>query len=191
MTDRVYCYPPDFTVLRNKLDIRDGSALDRAERLHVRNRTMQGAPRGDFDLAHLKAIHAHLFQDVYDWAGQTRTVELSKGGHLFQPVRYIDAGMVDVHGRIVAARYLRGFDHDAFAEQAGRIIGDINYVHPFREGNGRAQLQYLKLLADGAGHNLDLTKLDAERWMHASRQAHVGNYGPMSLSIREALSEYQ
>ena len=147
MSDPVYCYPPDFIVLRNKLDIRDPDTLDKAERLHVRNRAEQGIPTGNFDLAHLKAIHGHIFQDVYDWAGQVRTVEISKDGSQFQTVRFIETGMADIHKRIVVARCFRGLGGDEFAKQVGLVMGDVNYVHPFREGNGRTQLQYLKQLA--------------------------------------------
>lgn len=188
MNDRVYCYPPDFSVLRNKLDIRDAATLEQAERLLVQQRMEEGAPRGDFDLVHLKAIHGHLFQDVYDWAGQVRTVEIHKGGSQFQPVPYIETGMADVHKRILAAREFRGLGRDDFAEQAGKIMGDVNYVHPFREGNGRTQLLYLKQLAGKAGLSLDLEKIDREKWMKASREAHAGDYARMSQSIREAVS---
>jgi cell filamentation protein len=188
MSDPVYCYPPDFIVLRNKLDIRDPDTLDKAERLHVRNRAEQGIPTGNFDLAHLKAIHGHLFQDVYDWAGQVRTVEISKDGSQFQTVRFIETGMADIHKRIVVARCFRGLGGDEFAKQVGLVMGDVNYVHPFREGNGRTQLQYLKQLAGEAGHSLDLEKIDRARWMDASRQAQAADYAPMSQSIREALS---
>ena len=80
MSDRDYCYPPDFTVLRNKLGIRNLRTLDAAERLFVTQRLLEAAPEGDFDLAHLKAIHRHLFQDVYEWAGEVRTVEIVKSG---------------------------------------------------------------------------------------------------------------
>ena len=65
MSDRDYCYPPDYTVLRNMLDIRDTSALEEAERELVAQRLLEPVPTGDFDLAHLKAIHHHLFQDIY------------------------------------------------------------------------------------------------------------------------------
>lgn len=69
MTDDVYCYPPDYRVLRNKFDIRDADELDYVEREFAARRMLGGAPSGKFDLAHLKAIHRHLFQDIYDWAG--------------------------------------------------------------------------------------------------------------------------
>jgi len=187
MTDRIYCYPPDFSVLRNKLDIRDAATLDRAERLIVAQRTEEGVPRGNFDLAHLQKIHKHLFQDVYDWAGQLRSVEMNKGGQQFQFTGYIETGMGDVHKRIVDARYFRGLGQDDFAKQAGRIIGDVNYVHPFREGNGRTQLQYLKQLAGRAGHSLELEKIDPSKWIDASRQAHGGQYELMAQSICGAM----
>ena len=78
MSDRDYCYPPDYTALRNRLDIRGAPALEAAERELVALRLPEPVPAGDFDLAHLKAIHRHLFQDVYAWAGSApSTVRMS------------------------------------------------------------------------------------------------------------------
>jgi len=187
MSDPVYCYPPDHRVLRNKLNLRDAAKLDQFERELVAQRTAQGIPSGDFDLAHLRAIHWHLFQDVYDWAGELRTVEIAKGGNQFQFRQYIGTGMADVHRRIVAAGYLRNLSARAFAEKAGEIIGDINYVHPFREGNGRAQALYLEALARQAGHPLDLTRLVRESWMEASKASYAGRYSPFADCIHAAL----
>lgn len=188
MSDSVYCYPPDFTVLKNQFGIRDAALLARAERNAVQARIEQGSPGGDFDMAHLRAIHRHLFQDIYDWAGEVRTVEISKGEETFQFRRFIETGMADVHKRLVEANYLQGLEVAEFARRAGEIIGDVNYVHPFREGNGRTQLQYLKQLAHRAGHGLDLTRLAPARWLEASRQAHLGRYGPMSSCIEAAIA---
>jgi hypothetical protein len=77
MSDDPYVYPGT-SILKNRLGIRKLSELDRVERQFVRERIMEGIPRGDFDLKHLQAVHHHLFQDVYEWAGQIRTVEISK-----------------------------------------------------------------------------------------------------------------
>lgn len=187
MSDPVYCYPPDHLVLRNKLNLRDAGQLDFFEREMVAQRAAEGIPSGTFDLAHLRAIHRHLFQDVYDWAGELRTVEIAKGGNQFQFRQYIGTGMADVHGRIVAAGYLKGLSARAFADKAGEIIGDINYVHPFREGNGRTQALYLEALARQAGHSIDLTRLVRESWMEASKAAHTGRYGPFADCIQAAL----
>lgn len=187
MSDRHYCYPPDFAVLRNKLDIRDSPTLDAAERLFVAQRLLEPVPAGDFDLAHLKAIHRHLFQDVYEWAGEVRTVEIAKDGDRFQARRFIETGMADVHRRVVEAGYFLGNGPEAFADGAGSIMGDVNHVHPFREGNGRTQLQYLKQFAQRAGLELDFTRLDRDSWMDASRLSNLGDHDAMKRCIRRGL----
>lgn len=181
-----YVYPGS-SVLRNKFGFTTAERLDAVERELVVQRISEGTPAGAFDLDHLKAIHRHLFQDVYDWAGEIRTVEISKGGHQFQFRRYIETGMADVHRRLKAASFLRGLDTKSFAAQAGKITGDINYVHPFRDGNGRTQLLYLEQLSQQAGHNLALQTLNPQRWIDASRAAHSGDYEPMSAEIERAL----
>ena len=187
MSDDTYVYPGT-RVLKNKLDIRDAEMLDFAERRYSTIRARQGIPQGGFALRHLKAIHHHLFQDIYEWAGKTRTVEISKGENQFQFRQYIDIGMADIHRRLVKAGFLRGQERSAFAAEAAQIIGDVNYVHPFREGNGRTQLQYLKLLAAQAGHSLVLTNIDPSGWLEASREAHRARYARMAEIINDALS---
>ncbi|MCY3874138.1 MAG: Fic family protein [Rhodobacteraceae bacterium] len=187
MSDCDYCYPPDYTVLRNRLDIRDARALDEAERELVALRLLEPVPTGDFDLTRLKVIHRHLFQDIYAWEGEVRTVEIAKGGNRFQPRRFIETGMSEIHRRIVAAGYFRGLGPVGFAEGVGSVLGDVNHVHPFREGNGRTQLQYLKQLAAQAGHAFDLTRIDRATWLDASRRSNAGDHAAMARSIRLAL----
>lgn len=187
MSDPVYCYPPDHLVLKNRLGLKDAAQLDRFERRAVLQRITEGIPAGIFDLAHLRAIHRHLFQDVYDWAGEIRTVEIAKGGNQFQFRRFIETGMADIHRRLAARGYLTGLNPDAFAEQAGEIVGDVNYVHPFREGNGRVQALYLEQLARQAGHPFDLRRIAKDRWLAASKAAHAGRYELLSDCIREAI----
>jgi cell filamentation protein len=182
-----YLYPGT-AVLRNKLDIRDAQHLDRQERSLVVARARCGLPAGNFDLTHLQEIHRHLFQDVYDWAGQLRTVEISKGGSQFLPRDLIERGMDDVHRRLREKDFLRGLGKGRFADEAGRVIGDVNYVHPFREGNGRAQLQFLRLLGEQAGHRIDLTAIDGADWIKASRAAHDSDYSGMSFQISRAVA---
>jgi len=181
-----YLYP-DSELLRNKIGIRSPALLDQIERRLVAQRVTEGIPNGRFDLQHLQAIHRHLFQDVYDWAGEIRTVELAKGGSRFQFRRFIGTGMADVHRRLLQSGFLRGLNRAQFADAAGVIMGDVNHAHPFREGNGRTQLLYLEQLAEQAGHPLDLTRLDPQTWLTASRAANAGNYAPMAEAIGRAL----
>ncbi len=173
-----YCYPGT-TVLRNMLSITDRDQLDLIERRMGTQRMSEGAPIGSFDLVHLQAIHRHLFQDIYDWAGEIRTVEIAKDGHQFQFCRFIETGMTDIHRRLSMADFLRNLSVEQFAAAAGEIVGDVNYVHPFRDGNGRTQLIYLQQLAEQAGHRLEISHFDALRWISASRSAHGADYGPM------------
>ena len=186
MSDDLYLYP-NSDVLRNRLGIRDKTHLEYVERELVTQRLAEGAPTGRFDLAHLRAIHHHLFQDIYEWAGQIRRVEIAKNGNQFQFRRFIDTGMADVHRRLEAADFLRGLSRQDFAAAAGHILGDVNYVHPFREGNGRVQAEYLRQLGAQAGHRIDLTQLDGERWMAASQAAHRGDYSLLAAEILRAI----
>lgn len=188
MSDEVYVYPGT-RILRNKLGILDADKLDYHEREIVTMRVREGVPRGNFDLKHLRVIHRHLFQDIFEWAGEIRTVEISKGGSQFQFRQYIETGMADVYRRLAASSFLKGLDRSAFASAAANIIGDVNYVHPFREGNGRTQLQYLKQLAERAGHPLDLTKIHTVGWIEASKEAHLARYDLMAKIIDDALSK--
>ena len=185
-----YVYPAT-SILQNRLGITDAVFLEKQERSLVVLRARSDIPRGSFDLSHLRAIHRHLFQDVYDWAGELRTVEISKGDQQFQFRKYIVTGMADVHGRLVRSGFLKGLSSAQFAEQASVIVGDINYIHPFREGNGRTQLQYLKQLAHGAGHSLDLVHIPAARWIEASISSHSADYEPMAAAIAAALKAAQ
>ncbi len=186
MSDDPYVWPGT-AVLRNKLGISDEDELDYRERELVSMRRREGIPAGRFDLKHLRAIHRQLFQDVYDWAGELRTVEISRGGSQFQLRRFMEVGMADVHRRLVAADFLRRLEPDAFVRQAAEIIGDVNYVHPFRDGNGRTQLLYLDQLAEQAGHPLDLTRLTRDRWIPACQAAHQGRHAELAVTLLDAL----
>ena len=182
-----YVYPGT-SVLRNRFGITDPQRLDRIERRLVVQRAREGIPGGTFDLSHLCAIHRHLFQDVYDWAGELRTVEISRGRQQFQFRQFIVTGMADVHRRLVAGNFLKRLSAGEFAKQSAVAIGDVNYIHPFREGNGRTQLQYLKLLALQAGHALDLGRIDQTAWIEASKLSHAADYDSMAEAISRAIT---
>ena len=115
-------------------------------------------------------------------------MEIAKDGHQFQLRRFIETGMADVHRRLRDADFLRGLHRRAFATAASATIGDLNYVHPFRDGNGRTQLQYLERLAWQARHPLALERLSPPGWLAASRAAHHGDYQPMAEEIAWAIA---
>lgn len=155
---------PATGVLRNRLGITDAGELGRveaevvaaAELVLYRERPVTGR----YDLAHLQAIHRHLFGEVYEWAGELRTVDIAKGGTYFARVQHIEAEAHRVFNTLAAQEYLRGLDRQAFAAGAGRLLGDLNALHPFRDGNGRAQRGFLQLLARDAGWQLAWARVD-------------------------------
>jgi cell filamentation protein len=179
---------PGTDVLRNKLGIQDADELRKAEIEHVELRIREGCPTGNFDLEHLQAIHRHLFQDVYEWAGQLRTFDMFKNQEgEYSPAGEIESEIRGVHQRVVNLDFLHNTNVSEFSAKAAQIIGDTNHAHPFREGNTRTQLQFLHQLAEGAGHNIDLAKIDRGAWNVAKVQAGDGNYDYMNDQIRAAI----
>ena len=131
-----YCYPGT-DVLRNRLGLTDESALHEAER----NLSEIAASQLDFDLppydlAYLQRIHRHLFADVYDWAGELRTVDISKGGTHFCNEARIEAESTKLFKRVALAGWFEAMARPDLVIAAAELYGDLNIIHPFREGNG-------------------------------------------------------
>lgn len=154
-----YCYPGT-SVLKNRLGLRTQVELDAFEHDMTAQRFDEALPAGRLGVTHYKAIHRHMFQDVYPWAGRFRTVRISKGGSVFCYPEHIVSEMRKVFVDLGQRHHLRGLSTEDFAVQSARFLADINAIHPFREGNGRTQLVFFTLLAIRAGHPLDLERLD-------------------------------
>ena len=186
-----YTYPGT-GVLRNKPGLRDERALREFEyeQARSRNEELREKPiAGKFDLEHLKAIHAHTFQDVYDWAGQLRTVNISKGGTTFAQPAFIESEAQRMSASLAAENHLQGLDKPQFVERLAHHYGEWNALHPFREGNGRATREFLGQLARGAGYELDQTKIDnsQDQWNDAARRSFAGELEPIKLIFNEAV----
>jgi cell filamentation protein len=163
-------------VLRNLLGATDEATLAAAEgRLafwrEVRAHGELGAVPGNLDLAHLQAVHRWLFGPVYGWAGELRTVSISKGSSLFALPEHLPAAAADLFVRLAADRHLRGLDHEGFAVGAGELLGHLNALHPFREGNGRTQRLFLQLVAGRAGWQLLWSEVTPGEMIAASERA--------------------
>ena len=170
-----YLYPGT-TVLKNLRGLTDPRELNafEARSTHRRLAELIEAPlSGKFDIAHLKAIHRYIFQDVFDWAGLFRTVDISKGGHLFGRAEFLESALEQAFRKLEAANYLAGLGIDTFAEQAAYYFGELNAAHPFREGNGRTQREFIRELGLKAGHYIDWRETTAEEMVEASRLSHV------------------
>lgn len=170
------CYPGT-SVLINKLDIRDEQVLAQVEADITKLRISQWElnPLADtFDFNHYKAIHAHLFSDLYNWAGQIRTVELSKKGTRFCSAAEIENRAELIFTRLYQLNFLKSMEHSGFVEELTDFYCSTNELHPFREGNGRTQRLFLSQLTTNAGYTLNFSDMDGDLLMIATIQAAQG-----------------
>jgi len=163
---------PGTDVLKNLRDIRDPGILDRFEAEATTRRIVESihspAP-GGFDTAYFRAIHQRIFQDFYAWAGQFRTVNISKGGHLFGAAAFIEPALNGVLQKLHRENCLRGTDSQSFSQRAGFFLGEINAIHPFREGNGRTQREFIRTLGLQADFGIDWSRIARDGMIAASR----------------------
>ena len=144
-------------------------------------------PVGRLSVRQYQAIHRHLFQDVYPWAGRFRTVRISKGGSMFCYPEHIAAEMARLFAVLRGQRYMQGLNPPDFAARAAHFLAELNAIHPFREGNGRTQLSFLALLADRAGQELDLDRMDPEKMLDAMVRSFEGDERQLADLILELL----
>ena len=170
------CYPGT-SVLINKLNIRDEQVLAQVEADITKLRISQWElnPLADtFDFNHYKAIHAHLFSDLYDWAGRIRTVDLSKKGTRFCSAAEIENRAELIFTRLYQLNFLKSMEHSHFVEELTDFYCSTNELHPFREGNGRTQRLFLSQLTTNAGYTLNFSDMDGDLLMIATIQAAQG-----------------
>jgi cell filamentation protein len=120
----------------------------------------------------LLAIHKHLFQDIYAWAGQKRTVEISKGGRQFFPLARFASAFAYIDNLLAEYKNIAGNDLLKISHKLAEILDAVNFLHPFREGNGRTQREFLRALALEKGFSLNLNPPDNvdvyERYMRGT-----------------------
>lgn len=177
-----YCYPGT-KILKNRLDIRDPDELQEFETASTLQRASEPLPHGRLGATHYKAIHRHLFQDVYRWAGKYRSVVLGKGGSLFCLPENVAREMVTLFAQLQRRRYLRDLTGDAFAVGAAAFLATLNAIHPFREGNGRTQMSFMTVLAARACHPLLLDRLEPVPFLEAMVQSFHDEEGPLTAQI--------
>ena len=195
---------------KNRLGIDDAEALSLIERDLTHTRTLEiadgSAPlatrSGRFDLDHLRAIHRHLFQDIYEWAGTTRNHDLLIEGQRtrvapiihkddgrarvpFVPSTLVDRSLNRTLAQLQQQQFLRELPRAEFADRAAQTFAEINNAHPFMEGNGRTQREFMVQLAAQAGHPLNFDVVSAERMSVVSLEARQGDLAGMQRLFRE------
>lgn len=187
--DRTYCYPGT-SVLRNRMGITDGERLSNIEssiatiqivdlKLHPLS--------GSFDSNHLCAIHRRIFSSIYEWAGCFRTVDIAIV-YPFCHHEYIGSSLHSLFTELHREDCLRSISNrDEMAGRLAYYMGELNVIHPFREGNGRTQRIFFEYLANNAGWSLSFDGVTKEQIANASQAAFFQEYGPLRSVILRSL----
>ncbi|MCF8533288.1 MAG: Fic family protein [Reyranella sp.] len=188
-----YLYP-DSDVLRNKPGLRAADALAGYEYEHTALRLSEmrrWPPPGRFDLEELKRIHRHIFQDMYDWAGSIRSVDIARAGQMFCRPGFIASEGKRLTDALAGEKLLRGLSQAAFIDRLAEHYGDWNALHPFRDGNGRSTREFFRRLAKQAGYEFDLTKIERGTWNEASASSFKGDTKPLRDVLATAVRPFR
>ena len=172
---------PNTRVNFNRLGITDSRVLQVVEyqATAIRIQQLDLAPiAGEFGLEHWRAVHKHIFQDVYDWAGKERTLNLSKVDPVeawwksrFAPQDRIAELAGQMAGEIKAWNALKGLSQADFTAGITKVYVMANHTHPFPEGNGRSTQTLLSQLARDAGYELRFSNIDKRSWDKAAARS--------------------
>lgn len=154
-------------VLKNLLDITDSKALHDTEYLFTMQRQQylrshgfvlpDGTQLKGQRVAEIRQIHSFLFAGIYSWAGQYRNVNMGKGNtDMFFPFERFGTAEADIQGKIDHFQEITADDKTAVTQAAGELISEVNWWHPFREGNGRTQRTFAQVLAHAKGYAFDI-----------------------------------
>lgn len=183
------CYPGT-TVLINKLDIRNDKLLAEAEQTITAINYAQIENEFEFvevDFEYYKNIHKRLFYDIYEWAGMVRSVNLSKKGTAFCEHKEINELAEKRFDRLKRDNFLVDLDFETFVDEFTDLYVDLNYLHPFREGNGRTHRLFLTLLARNTGYSVDFSQCDLDMLMIATIKSAQGDVGLLRTIISELI----
>lgn len=165
----IYCYP-DSSVLKNKLDIRDPALLRKVEAdlSTARQAEIFRTPVvGRFTATHLCNIHRKLLGDVYSFAGHFRREDIAKGPTRFVTYSQIKEKLQRLLGQLQQEKWLENVPFEAFAARSAYYMAELNYIHPFREGNGRAIREFMRLLFLHNGYVVQWDAVDVEALLNA------------------------
>ena len=187
--DRKYCYPQT-SVLINKLEITDPDEFYNAERditsitiLELHENPLPGC----FDLEYLRDIHRFIFHDIYSWAGELRTVDISKG-IIFCPWQNIENFAADIFDKLKKENYLIDTPYQDYVARIADYFGEINVMHPFRDGNGRVQRIFIENLANVSGYSIDFIGITGEEMIEACYDSYRCKNDKLENLIKRSIS---
>lgn len=165
------------TCLINKLGITDEKQLSEIEAdiTFAKASELEVNPLDDkFDIEHYKSIHRYLFEDLYDWAGKLRTINISKKGTRFANVEELESLCIKCFDRLKSENFFQNMAFDYFVENIVDLYISLNMLHPFREGNGRTERIFIAQLIRFNGYDIDFSEIDSDYLMIATIQAAQG-----------------
>ena len=171
------CYE-NSSVLINKFDIMDEDTLNAVEETYVLANSAKIELKNDFndvDFKYYINLHYQLFNDLYEWAGKIRIVNMSKKGTNFCEYSKIAELGEMYFDRLKKQQYLIGLPFPEFIDELTELYCDLNMLHPFREGNGRCQRLFLSLLIKNAGYEINFSEIDGDLLMIATIKAVTGD----------------
>lgn len=178
--DDPYCYLGG-SVLQNLLNIEDDKELAKAEAeltaLAVEEIEFNLPP---YDLDYLRSLHKQVFVDVYEWAGELRSIDMSKGTTRFCTCKRIEPEADKLFQQLADGNYYEDYDREAFVAAIAEFYIELNMVHPFREGNGRAQRLLFEHIIINAGFEFDLEGITQQEWVAANIAGVNCDYEPMT-----------
>ena len=184
-----YLYP-GINVLENKLGIHEANRLAQAEMAFTALRAATislGQP--EMGLPHLCAIHQTLFQDIYPWAGKFREMDIYKEDTPFCHFPYIEKEGNNLMQELEDDGYLVDLPHDQFCKKLAHYYTGINLLHPFRDGNGRAQRIFFEQLIIHAGYDVEWKGIERDNWLDANKKAVFGDEKPLTAIFKQAVHE--
>lgn len=189
-TNSKYCYPGT-DILVNKLDFREEKDLQKADETLSTYRQFElfkDPIMGDFDMHHLQDIHFYIFQDLYDFAGKIREEDIAKGNTLFCMSQYIVPNANHLFVELSKDNFLAGKPPDQFAERASYYMAELNMLHPFRDGNGRAIREFIRCLALHCGYTLNWNLVNEHELLAASIKS-ISDPVPLAHCIKRMIEE--
>ena len=186
-----YCYLGT-DILVNKLGIKNDNALIIAEReiTSLKMLMLYNVPKNEnlnFDA--LCKIHKHIFEDLYEWAGKIRKGDFfSKGNSIFCRGQYIIENANIIMDNLLKENYLKEYEKPEFIERMAYYMGEINALHPFRDGNGRTSREYFRQLSLNANYMLDFSKIEKDELLNADIEAFNGNYNRLIKVLKKTIS---
>nr|WP_298415958.1 putative adenosine monophosphate-protein transferase Fic [uncultured Halomonas sp.] len=184
-----YCYEGSST-LKNLLNIRDDLTLESAERdlTTITAQDIQFAPP-PYDLNYLKGLHHQLFSDLYSWAGEIRTIDVAKGETRFCHVQRIEPEAHKLFEQFAHEGYYVDLARDQLIVAVAELYGDLNVIHPFREGNGRTQRLLFEHIVINSGYEISWESIQREEWLHASIAAYHCDYDAMAILFDRCIGQ--